>query len=187
MNKVVSTILSVSLLCCCFPVWADVPSWQIVPNASVIKFTGTQNNAPISGEFKKFDGDIKFDANNLNESKIKLIVDMNSVSAPFEELSSMLKTLDWFDTATFPQATFESTQITLEKKGFLVKGDLKVRDKKSPIQVEVSLDESAPDKMKLHGTTTVSRTAFGVGQGEWASTSEVKDDVNVNFNIELKR
>ncbi len=187
MNKLTLSVVGALSILISLSSFAQAPSWQIVPNSSVIKFTATQNNAPVTGEFKKFDGDIIFDANNLKESKIKLTVDMDSVSAGFQELAAMLKTIDWFDTTAFPEASFESTLIMPDKKGFLIKGDLTVRDKKSPIQVEVVLDESTPNAMKLHGAAILSRTAFGVGQGEWANTSEVKDEVNVNFNIELKR
>lgn len=175
------------LMLFCLEALAQAPSWEIQPSASTIKFTGTQNNAPVSGEFKNFSGDIKFDANNLKDSKIKLTVDMNSVSAGFQELATMLKTMDWFDVAKFPNATFESTEIVPDKKGFLIKGDLKVRDNKAPIQVKVLIDENSPNKMKLHGTTMLSRTKFGVGQGDWANTSEIKDEVDVKFNIELKK
>ncbi len=185
MNKIMATLL-VGVLSFAGLAFAQAPIWQIV-KGSTIKFTGTQNNAPISAEFKKFDGDIQFDPNNLKESKVKLTVDMDSVTAGFAELATMLKTMDWFDTTTFPHATFESTDISADKKGYLVKGELKVRDKKSPISIDVVVDENTPTKMKLHGTTQLSRTAFGVGQGDWADTSDVKDEVKVEFNLELSR
>ncbi|MBS0285840.1 MAG: YceI family protein [Proteobacteria bacterium] len=183
------------LFCCilAFGTWqsqvaiANIPSWQIDSAGSTIKFTGTQNNAPVSGEFKKFEGDIKFDTKNLKESKVKLNIDMNSVSAGFAELATMLKTADWFDTIHFPQASFESSEITADNKGYQVKGQLKVRDKTEPVTVDVVVDESAPNKMKLHGHAKISRLTLGVGQGEWANPSEVKDEVTVHFNLELKQ
>lgn len=171
----------------CVSAMADAPAWKIDPAASVIKFTGTQNNAPVTGEFKKFDGDIKFDTKNLKESKVKLNIDINSVSAGFAELVTMLKTADWFDAIHYPQASFESSEITENKNGYQVKGQLKVRDKSQPIMVDVIVDENTPNKMKLHGQATVSRLTLGVGRGEWANPAEVKDEVSVHFNLELRQ
>ncbi len=185
---------SIAKKCCllltiiCPTVFADAPSWQIVPDKSRISFTATQNNAPIKGEFKKFNGDIHFDPSKLNESHIKMSVDMNSVAGAFEELSSMLRTLDWFDTAKYPAGTFNSTEITkVDDKNFKIKGEMNVRDKKEPVTFDVILDENTPTQMRLHGTTNIKRTAFGVGQGDWADTTDVKDDVKVDFNLELKK
>ncbi len=187
MKKLNTFIISLALSCMMGQLFAQAPRWQIVKEDSTIRFTGTQNNAPISGEFKSFDGNINFDSNNLKESKVNLKIDMNSVSAGFVELSSMLKTLDWFDSAKFPQASFESKEIIKDGNHYQIKGDLKVRDKQSPIVVNAVLDENTANKLKIHGTTIISRTQLGVGQGEWANTAEIKDEVKVNFNLELKR
>ena len=45
--------------------YAGVTTWQIVPHQSSITFTVSQNNAPITGEFKNFAGNISFIQINL--------------------------------------------------------------------------------------------------------------------------
>ncbi len=167
---------------------AEVSTWQIVPDKSKISFTGTQNNAPVKGEFKKFSGDIHFDPNKLNESHVNMVVEMNSVTGGFAELASILKTADWFDATKFPEGTFNSTEITkVNDKNFKIKGDLSVRDKKEPVTFDVILDENSPSEMRLHGTTNIKRTTLGVGQGDWADTGQVRDDVKVDFVLDLKK
>jgi polyisoprenoid-binding protein YceI len=44
-------------------------------------------------------------------------------------------------------------------------------------------ETSSNDKVKVKGSLIIKRTVFGVGQGEWASTKEVKDDVVVDFVV----
>jgi polyisoprenoid-binding protein YceI len=164
--------------------FAAPPIWKIVPNESNITFTATQNNAPVSGEFKSFSGTIQFDPNDLKESIIKIVVDLNSLTTAYKEVGDTLKTQPWFDIQVFPHATFSANQF--EKTGnnsYQAKGTLSLRDKSLPVALTFTLDTYTDTKAHAKGSTTLSRTAYGVGQGEWAKTSEIKDDVKVDFVV----
>src|ERR1700753_3036815 len=76
---------------------AAVPAWKIVPNASSLTFTATQNDAPVTGQFKTFTGDINFDPKLLSANNVKMVIDMNSITDPYNQLSDTLKESDWFD------------------------------------------------------------------------------------------
>ncbi len=164
--------------------FAAVPTWQIVPDKSSLTFTATQNGAPTTGTFKTFSGDISFDPNQLSMSHIKIVVDLASISDAYNTLADTLKTAPWFNTAVFPQATFVSKSITKTgAKTFAAQGDLTLRDKTLPITLTFTQTEYSATKAVMTGTTTIQRTAFGVGQGEWADTKAVKDAVTVNFTV----
>src|SRR5689334_11490844 len=92
--------------------FAATPAWQMIPAESSISFTGTQNNAPASGSFKKFTGEINLDPNQLKDSKVRIVIDMNSVTTTYSDFTSTLLTSDWFNVKVFPQAVFETTHIT---------------------------------------------------------------------------
>lgn len=163
---------------------AAAPQWQIVPNESELTFTATQNGAPVYGKFKKFTGDINFDPHQLNTSAVKIVVDMNSVSDSYNQLVTTLKGKDWFDVQHFPQTIFKSTEFTKTGENtYQSKGMLTIRDKTLPVTVNFLLDSYSPSKAHAKGSATISRTAFGVGQGEWANTSTIKDNVQVNFTL----
>lgn len=167
---------------------APVPQWEIVPSESKLTFTGIQNNAPTKGEFKKFTGDIRFDPQQLNASHVKIIVDVTSVYTSYSDLLDTLKTTDWFDVKDFPQAVFETQSITkTADKTYQAKGTLTIRDKSIPVTVDFTQEELTPTKARIKGTATIKRTQFGVGQGEWASTDEVKDDVKIDFDLSAIR
>ncbi|MGE3319575.1 MAG: YceI family protein [Candidatus Berkiella sp.] len=167
--------------------FAEVAKWEIVPIESNLRFTATQNNAPVSGTFKNINGSIDFSKDDLKHSKVNIVVEMDSVHAGFQELVSTLKTADWLDVAKFKEATFTSDDITNVKGDtYLAKGQLKIRDKKVPIQVTFDIKDTPKGNMQVQGETEIKRTEFGVGQGDWAGTDEVKDEVKVNFNLELK-
>lgn len=165
---------------------AAIPVWQIIPNASSLTFTGTQNGAPVSGKFTQFSGDIKFDTNALTQSSVTIIVETGSISASYKDLVDTLKTADWFNVKLFPQAIFKASQFKkINDKTYEAKGDLTIRDKTLPITITFNVVEMSDTKAKVTGSTMVKRNAFGVGQGEWSSTDEVKDDVKINFTLSV--
>lgn len=168
--------------------FADVPSWKIIPNESTLTFTATQNGAPVTGKFTHFSGDINFDPAQLDKSNVKIIVDVGSISDAYNQLSDTLKSAEWFNTKLFPQAVFQTTGFTKTgDKTYQAKGTLTIRDKTQPIVLNFSQQEYSQTKAKMTGNTTIKRTAFGVGQGEWSDTKAVKDDVQVNFTVSAIR
>lgn len=165
-------------------VWALAPIWKIVPAESSLAFVATQNGAPVKGKFEKFSGEINFDLNKLSECHVKIIVDMNSLSTSYDDLTSALRLSDWFNIKMFPEALFEASQFEkVGDKQYVAKGTLTIRDKSLPVALTFTADQPSDNKAIVTGQTTIKRTAFGVGQGEWSSLNEVKDDVTVNFTV----
>lgn len=166
---------------------AAVPQWDILPKESTLSFTATQNGSPVSGKFTDFNGEIYFDPAQLPLSKIQIHVDVNSVNASYKELVDTLKTQDWFNVAAFPKASFQSAVFKkVDDKNYESVGNLVIKDKKLPMTVKFTLENYSPTEALIKGDLLLHRTAFGIGQGDWASTDEVKDEVKVQFNFKLK-
>jgi polyisoprenoid-binding protein YceI len=160
------------------------PEWKIVPGESHLTFTATQNGAPVSGEFKKFTATINFDPGQLDNSNVKVVVDTSSISDPYNQLSDTLKGADWFNVKQYPQAVFTSTKFTKTgDKTYQTDGTLTLRDKTLPVILALTQEEYTNNKALFKGSTTIKRTAFGIGQGEWSDTKAVKDDVRIDFTI----
>lgn len=169
-----------------FPVtiFAAATDWKIIPERSQLNFIAYQNGAPVSGRFEKFSGQIHFDPDQLAASKVKIIVDINSIATDYEDLTTTLETADWFNMKVFPEAVFESSAFTkIGDKQFQAKGTLKIRDQSQPLTLTFIFEQPTADTALARGTTVLKRTAFGVGQGEWSSVNEVQDDVKVNFKV----
>jgi polyisoprenoid-binding protein YceI len=163
--------------------FAIAQSWKIVPENSSIVFKATQNGAPVTGSFGKFSGSINFDPAQLNDSKVDIVIDMNSISTSYSDLTDTLKTAEWFNVKVFPQASFNACKFT--KTGdnqYQADGTLTIRDKSQPVKLTFTLTITG-EKAEAVGNTTLTRTAFGVGQGEWSSLDEIKDEVMINFRV----
>jgi polyisoprenoid-binding protein YceI len=160
-----------------------VPSWNI-SSGSQLNFTATENGAKVPGSFKDFKGQISFDPEQLGSSKIKIIVTIGSVFTSYAEAMKSLVSPEWFDAKAFPQAVYEASSFTKTgDKTFTADGNLTIRGKSVPVTLNFTLNQYTPQKAAVTGSTKINRSDFGVGQGEWAGTDVVKDEVEINFTI----
>lgn len=176
--------LFVSASVLCTPAIATPATWDIIPAESQLTFTATQNGAPVNGEFKRFSAQIKADPSDLKNSHIDILVDMSSVSASYGEIKDTLLTPDWFNVKAFPNAEFKATEF--KKTGdnaYQAIGTLTIRNISQPTTLTFSANLSDPKKSIVTGTANIKRNAFGVGQGEWSGTDQIKDEVLVSFKV----
>ncbi len=163
---------------------AEATHWNVIPEKSNISFTATQNNAPVTGEFKKFTADINFDSEQLSISNVTITIDINSVTTSYAEIANTLKSLEWFNAAQCPQAIFKATSFTkVGNNTYQANGQLTLRNKTAPVIVTFNLQPVSKTTIIAKGETTLTRSTFDVGKGEWASTDEIKDEVKVNFTL----
>lgn len=166
----------------------EAPSWNVDKAASAVGFTAVQNNAEVQGSFTDYDADIRFDPENLAQSSVKIAVKLSSVTASYQDVAATLATPDWFNTDAFPEAVFEATKFTHKAgKEYLAEGTLTLKEKVQPVTLAFTLEEYGATTAKVTGTTTLSRTAFGVGSGQWAATDLVKDEVKIAFTLVASR
>lgn len=175
-------MLSIFLLL--IPCLSFATVWKIVPEKSTLTFTATQNNAPVSGRFNTFSGEIQFDPEKLNTSFANISVDIQSISTSYEEVAKTLLGPQWFDARHYPKATFKTTRIKhTQGQEYQAEGNLSIRDKTLPISIFFKLKEYTPTSAVFVGHVSLKRLPFGIGQNEWAKTDQVKDEVLVNFTV----
>jgi polyisoprenoid-binding protein YceI len=158
---------------------------KLVPAQSEIVFVSKQMGVPVEGRFKKFDAQIAFDPAKPDTSKIAFTVDIASATLGVPETDAELPRPNWFNTAKFPQATFQSTAVKgLGGGKFEVSGKLAIKGNSRDVVVPVALTQSGANTTVI-GTFALKRLAFKIGENEWADTSMVADDVQVKFKFAL--
>jgi len=175
------TLVLASLLC------APVAHAQqkLVAAQSEVGFISKQMGVPLDGRFKRFDAQIAFDPKKPEASTIAFTVDIASATLGNPEVDSELPKATWFNTAKFPQATFQSTAVKASGAGKLdVSGKLTVKGQVRDVVVPVTLVQSGANTT-ASGTFAIKRLAFKIGENEWADTSMVADDVQVKFKLML--
>lgn len=163
---------------------ALAPQWQMLPSESQLTFSATQNGALVTGQFKTFTATIFFDPQTLKDSSIVVVVDISSLSTSYAALKATLVTADWFNVKLFPKAEFRTTQVNKTgDKTYQAIGMLSIRDKSVPTTLTFMATKLESNNAVMTGSTVIKRSVFGVGQGEWASTNEIKNDVIINFKV----
>ena len=157
----------------------------LVPAQSEITFVAKQLGVPLNGRFKSFTAQSAFDPKSPQTSKIAFQVDLGSVALSADADSELSKP-EWFNTAKFPKATFQSGAIKALGGGkFEVAGKLAIKGTARDLVVPVALSQ-ASGLSTVTGTFAIKRLDFKVGDGDWADTSVVANDVQVKFKIVLQ-
>ncbi len=161
---------------------------KVVPAQSEIVFVSRQMGVPVEGRFRKFDAQVAFDPAKPAASKIAFTVDVASATLGVRETDAELPKPIWFNTARFPQATFQSSAVKAVGAGkFEVAGKLTIKGASSDVVVPVTLAQpSGPAGVTTAtGSFPIKRLTFKIGENEWADTSMVADEVQVRFKIAL--
>lgn len=158
---------------------------KLLPAQSEISFTVKQMGVPLDGRFRKFDAQMNFDVAKPETSKIAFTVDMGSATMGSTETDGELPKAPWFNTPKFPQATFQSSAVKALGAGkFEVSGKLNIKGNVRDVVVPVTLIPSGASTT-AQGVFAIKRLAFKVGEGDWADTSMVADEVQIKFKLAL--
>jgi polyisoprenoid-binding protein YceI len=163
---------------------ADAPV-TLVAAQSEITFTAKQLGVPLAGRFKRFTVQSNFNPKSPQTSQIAFAIDLGSVAINAETDGELAKP-DWFNTGKFPQATFTSTAIKgLGAGKFEVAGKLAIKGIARDVTVPVQLAQAGGNSTAT-GSFTLKRLDHKVGDGDWADTSIVANEVQVKFKIVLQ-
>ena len=164
----------------------DPVAWTVT-KSSTLGFSATWAEDTITGQFKRWTADILFSPDALDRSKLTVSIDTSSAATGDDQRDSSLPSDDFFATAAHPKATFTASKFRKTGEGkFVADGTLDLRGVKKPVSLSFTLKIDG-DTATARGVTTLDRTAFGVGQGEWASTDQIGAKVKVSFAITAKK
>jgi polyisoprenoid-binding protein YceI len=164
---------------------AGAPQASVVSAGSEVLFTARQIGVPLEGKFKRFEAQIALDPRQPQSGKVGFAIELGSVSLNAESDAELIKP-EWFNAGKFPKASFASTTIKAAGPGrFEVAGKLTIKGISRDLTVPVALTQAA-GQTTATGTFTLKRLDFKIGEGDWADTSVVANDVQVRFKLLLK-
>lgn len=149
---------------------------------SSVTITAKQMNVPMSAKFNKVNAVIEYDANKPEATKAHVDIDINSFDLGDPEYNKEVLAKDWFNAAQFPKATFVSTSMKKAKDGLTAFGKLTIKGKTVDVSFPVVIKKEGNSTL-FDGSLPIHRLTFHVGEGEWADTSMVSDDVVIKFHV----
>ncbi|QUD85928.1 YceI family protein [Phenylobacterium montanum] len=165
---------------------APVAAWT-VEEGGQLGFTARLNGAPVEGRFAKWAGDIRFSPENLPASRIAVRVDLASGSTDDAERDAMLVGPNFLAVADSAEAIFRSRSIKrVGGDRYSAAGALSLHGVSRPVVLDFTLNIRG-EEASVSGVTTLDRTTFAVGSGDWASTDQLAAGVQVAFKFKARR
>lgn len=167
--------------------------WEIDKAHSAINFTINHFFTPVDGTFDDYEAAVLFNPEDLENSSIDVTIPVESINTRNDRRDGHLASEDFFNAEEWPNITFVSN--TIEQTGenqFVAKGELTIRDVTSDFELPFELlgvmDNPMQEGRQVAGIvaeTSLMRTDYGVGVGDWAATAVVGDEVKIQLNLEM--
>jgi polyisoprenoid-binding protein YceI len=158
----------------------------VVAAKSEIGFTLKQMGVKFDGRFRKWTADVVFDPKAVAASRAVLDIDLGSIDLASEESEAEAKGPLWFNAANFPTAHFMSTAIRdLGGNRYEVAGKLTVKGITHDCVVPLTVAADPAGNRVAQGAFSIRRLDYRIGEGEWADTGIVDNDIVVRVRIVL--
>lgn len=103
------------------------------------------------------------------------------------ERDAVLKSAEWFNVDTFPEARFTADEIVPAGQGYAARGTLSLRGVSRPVVLTFDWFPATDGQpARLTGKATLERLAFGLGAHKWGDTSWVGNRVEVQVDVRLR-
>ncbi len=143
----------------------------------------SQMGVPVEAQFKRFSGDVHFDATAPANTRAVLTVDVASFDLGDAEYNKEVLKPEWFNAAKFTQATFTSSAVrVLSADKLEADGQLTIKGRAQKVVVPISVKKDGKQQT-FSGELIIKRLAFAVGEGEWSATDMVEDNVKIRFTV----
>jgi len=167
---------------CCNVAFAA--NWQFDLTKTQINFaTPPTGLTQVTGQFSKFDGQIKGDVFDQKNMQINFVVDVGSVNTGSKINDGVIKGSSLFNVEKYPTVSFKSTSvIQTDPAHVTVQGDLTMLGVTKPIKTKVTLEKPQFDPTTKEVSINTSADLV-IRRSEWGMTgysSFVGNDIAVH-------
>lgn len=158
------------------PAFAQAP---INDDKSEVKFSIKNAGVTVIGYFHEINGKINWNPDNPSLSSFKAIIPVKSIDTDIDMRDEHLRSNDYFEESKYPNMQFESTRIEKQGNGFLISGNLTIKDVTRTISFPFTVEKTVGG-YRFNGSFVIDRRDFHVGGNSWI----MGDDVTVMLEIE---
>jgi len=166
---------------------ATAATWVLDPGLSQVIFKYSYGTDPYEGRFTNVEANFDIDPMSPGSCNFDVTIHIEDIDVDSPEVLDYLLDYELFDVDTWPTATFKAEKCRLTGvTSFESDGTLTIRDQTNPITFPFDLAiETCDGQVCFHLTSevTILRLEYGVGQGYWANTAEVPNEVVVAVDV----
>jgi polyisoprenoid-binding protein YceI len=158
----------------------------VLIDRSEVRFVARAAGATVEGRFRKWRANVDFRPDDLAKSKAAFEIDLASIDLASEESEAESRRPPWFDTARFPVAKFTSTAMKdVGGDRYEIAGTLSMKGMSRDVVVPVAMKKDAAGNRVAEGHFVLKRLDWRLGEGPWADTDAVANEVTVRVRIAL--
>lgn len=177
------------------PLEAVARSWEIDEEHTNFYFSVDHIYSKVQGRFKDYEGNIRFNPDNLDSSEISFTIEVKSIDTGLSKRDRHLRSKDFFDSSKYPLITFTSTSISKTgENAYTIGGTLTIKDVTSQIVFPLSYEGSSDhpflkdtEVAGFNGQLSLDRLAYNVGTGHYYTIGAVGKTVDILVTIEVLR
>ncbi len=163
--------------------WAEAASYEITGKNTKVEFVGSKKDGKHAGGFKTVAGTAKLtDAADPTTLSLSVTITTDSLYSDDAKLTAHLKAPDFFEVKRFPEAKFESTKVTKDKKGYTVAGKLTLHGETKELSFPAEITSTAAG-LTLTSKFDLNRSEWGISLGK----GQINEAVNMSIGIEAKK
>ena len=179
------TACLIGILASSQPSSAQVPTYEVTPEESTIKF-GVDSSVSIKGVFEKWNARITFSSRDVRSAAIDIEIEADSVNTGSHMKDNKLKSKDFFDVKESPLITFKSTKIAQTSPNtFDIEGNFTIRGVTKTEKLTLTSDSKGTPYGSLDGTMAFDRKDYGMTSG--IPLIKIADRVEVNVRLKWRR
>lgn len=187
MNRVLRNRVVLAPLLLLIGLQVQAATWELDPSKSRVVFKYSFEGKPYQGEFKNVKATFDIDPLKPAACKFTVTIPIKDLHVDSAEVKDYLHDVELFDVDQFPTASFKAEKCSLKStNSFVADGTLTIRNQTHPLsfpfKLDIDLDKGQP-RFHLTSEVTIQRLKYGVGQGYWANTAAVPNDVVIAVDV----
>jgi polyisoprenoid-binding protein YceI len=171
---------------------AQASTWVSDPNHSEIDFSIVHMSvSKVHGRFGNVKATIVYNQADVTKSTVTATIGVGTVDTGVDARDQDLKSTDFFNVDAMPTATFSSTSVAKNGNHLTVTGNLTLHGVTKPVVLDVvgpngsMTDPVGHVHTGFSATTTIDRTAFGIGTRFPAAL--LGDEITLDIELEVVR
>jgi len=166
---------------------AQAATWELDAAESRVIFQFEYEGTPYQGEFRNVSATFEIDPMRPGACDFQVTIPIIDTYVDNPEVLDYLLDIELFDVDQFPTASFKAENCTLESlNSFVAEGELTIRDQTHPLSFPFNMDVEMYDgqpRFHLTSEVTIQRLEYGVGQGYFANTASIPNDVVISVDV----
>ena len=170
-------------------------TYKIDKTHSVVGFEIRHLLTKVRGGFSDFEGLIRFDPEKPEASSVNVTIQAASIDTNHDKRDEDLRSDSFFDVATYPEITFESSEVVKTgDNAYAVKGTFRMHGVSKEVTLPVGFlgaitDNRGNHKVGFEASASVDRKHYGI---VWNRALEggglvLGDDVDISINIQATK